>query len=76
MDKDMTRGFYLGKRNSRSVHGFTSGHEERRIAEGFQYAADFYRSTHPKLCITLEQLVDSYNFDSQQNKQRGELMKR
>ena len=76
MDKDMARGFYFGKRNSRGVHDFTAGHEERRIGEGFQYAADFYRSTHPKLCIALEQLVDSYNFDSKQNKQRGELMKR
>ena len=76
MDEEMISGFYVGKRNSRGVHGFTSGGEERRLAEGFQYAADFYRSSHPKVCIALERLVESYNYESKQNKQRGELMKR
>lgn len=76
MDDEMISGFYVGKRNSRGVHGFTSGGEERRLAEGFQYAADFYRSSHPKLCIALEKLAESYAFDSKRDKQRGELKKR
>lgn len=76
MCERMSSGFFTGKLNSRGVHGFTSGKEERAMAQGFGYAAEYYRISHPNVAKALRSLEEHYLEDGRRNWLRGELKKR
>ncbi len=76
IDERMAEGFYMGRYNARGCHGFTSGAQEKCLAEAYARAADHYRITHPNLAGALDTLKQSYLDESKENVRRGEAMKR
>ena len=70
--EEMRRGLTLECLNSRGVHGFTLGREEREIATDYQTKAEeFELAGYPRLAVSLRELAESYERDAEREAKRN-----
>lgn len=68
---DMRDGFQIELFNSRGVHGFTAGREERELAEKYRRQADEIESrSYHRLASSLRDLAASYERDAERDASR------
>ena len=68
---DMRDGFRTELFNSRGVHGFTAGHEERELAAKYRTQADAVETArYHRLATTLRELAESYGHDAERESSR------
>ena len=68
---DMRDGFRTELFNSRGVHGFTAGHEERELAAKYRTQADAVETArYHRLATTLRELAESYEHDAERESSR------
>lgn len=71
---DMREGFWIALFNSRGVHGFTAGQEERQFAEKYRMKADEIESrAYYRLANSLRELAASYERDAEGDSSRDPL---
>lgn len=69
---DMRDGFRTEIFNSRGVHGFSAGQEERKIAEKYRMQADAVETAgFHRLATTLRELAASYERDAERDSSRS-----
>ena len=68
--KYMRDGFRTALFNSRGVHGFTSGREERALAQKYRGQADEVESHYHRLANSLRELAVSYEYDAEREESR------
>jgi len=68
---DMREGFRVELFNSRGVHGFTAGREERELAKKYRKQADEVETQgYHRLANTLRELASSYERDAEREASR------
>jgi hypothetical protein len=69
--EEMRRGFGIAILNSRGVHGFSQGKEERDLAESYRnYANKYDLAGCPRIAAELRNIANSYQLDSEREAAR------